>query len=642
MALSTIAVATLGLVLSLPAMSLVPRDATCDDGDWGPPVQLASGGNNYDSNGVRLAWTGSEYGVAWLEGEFPPVLRFARLDATGNAIGGTTTVIGPPARPVEFDLAWNGSGFAVVWVDARSLVTLYFTALDANGARIGDDLPLTGWPTQSEHPALVWNGAGYGLAWLQYYGGINDNTLRFVRLDPAGVRLAQETVVADALAFNIDVHWTGTGYGLLWWDPVAYGIGFRRLDELGAPAGDVVQVANRYGLPTSAWNGDEYCILWSEDTDQNGSNEVWMELTDADGTLLGAPRRLSVSGYHAGLPSVAWSGGEFGIVWVEFPSAVTTVPTFLRVGASGAPIGEPVSIAAGHAEDRFYGDPRLTWTGAEYGLVLVDHVGPTRDVFLHRVGCHCIDHDLDGWTDCWDCDDTSSDCYSSCSDADGDGYRICDGDCDDGAIDVHPGRAEVCNGIDDNCNGLRDDDGTGEDADRDGVLGVCDDCPLTSDPLQIDGDGDLWGDPCDNCPGVLNPGQEDGDADRVGDVCDNCPVSNADQVDLDRDGQGDVCDLDDGTIYIRFDENSVVAWHPEAAFESWNLYTGDLSVLRTVGIYTLGKSCGLGGLQAAAADPPPGAGMLFLVTGIYSGTATECSLGRDSAGHERPNTLPCP
>jgi hypothetical protein len=82
------------------------------------------------------------------------------------------------------------------------------------------------------------------------------------------------------------------------------------------------------------------------------------------------------------------------------------------------------------------------------------------------------------------------------------------------------------------------------DADNDGFddRGV-DNCPLISNDLQTDGDGDGIGDACDNCAVNSNPLQADADEDGTGDACDT--------GDADGDGTADnidACPLDIGKI----------------------------------------------------------------------------------------------
>lgn len=273
------------------------------------------------------------------------------------------------------------------------------------------------------------------------------------------------------------------------------------------------------------------------------------------------------------------------------------------------------------------------------------------------------------------CDGIDNDCNGIADDidADGDGYFVCDRDCDDTNPAVHVGAPEVCNGVDDDCNGLVDEDGAGADTDRDAVHNLCDNCPQAYNPSQADTDGDRFGNSCDNCLAVANPDQVDIDGDQRGDACDNCPTEfnsfqddmdqdgvgdacdncllerNRDQGDFDHDAEGDLCDLDDGVILVSLPDGFLVEWQREAGFEAFNEYRGDLSVLRSTGVYTQDPATTSGALRTCDStdtfaidgpDPPAGRAFFYLVSGIAQGV--EGNLGKTSTGAERPNANPCP
>ncbi|HJQ99923.1 MAG TPA: MopE-related protein [Candidatus Polarisedimenticolaceae bacterium] len=259
------------------------------------------------------------------------------------------------------------------------------------------------------------------------------------------------------------------------------------------------------------------------------------------------------------------------------------------------------------------------------------------------------------------------------ADADGDGFRICANDCNDTNAQINPLRLDVCDGIDNDCSGQFDDDGFGVDTDSDGFRNACDNCRLIANPQQTDTDGDLVGNACDNCVAAPNPIQNDSDGDGRGNVCDNCvtiPNVNQDDFDVDRvgdacdnclfdynpaqsnrdfDGEGDRCDLNDGLIYVFATDRNYVEWQEESGPTTWNVYEGDLSVLRTTGAYTqvpgsnplAQKSCGVSDPYVSDLEAVPlGAVKFSLVTGVTGGV--EGSLGTSSAGGPRANTNPCP
>jgi photosystem II stability/assembly factor-like uncharacterized protein len=177
-------------------------------------------------------------------------------------------------------------------------------------------------------------------------------------------------------------------------------------------------------------------------------------------------------------------------------------------------------------------------------------------------------------------------------------------DCNDALAEVHPGAIEICNGRDDDCSGFADDDGLG-----------------------LDADGDAVANACDNCRSDWNPTQSDSD----------------------RDGQGDRCDLNDGFIYMFRENAAFVSWHAEIGYSTWNVYNGNLGVLRSTGVYTqvpganplATRQCGISGTSVADPSSPSNGEVGFsLVTGVSAGT--ENSLGDNSEGALRSNTNPCP
>jgi len=121
-------------------------------------------------------------------------------------------------------------------------------------------------------------------------------------------------------------------------------------------------------------------------------------------------------------------------------------------------------------------------------------------------------------TEYWSCE--AAECAGGGDeDADGDGWTVADGDCNDGVHDAHPGHDEWCSdGYDNDCDGFTDGD--------------------DSDCAMLDDDEDGIGDDVDNCRGTYNPDQDDSDGDGLGDDCDACPT------DPDCDGDG-VLDGDD-------------------------------------------------------------------------------------------------
>ncbi|HEU5180295.1 MAG TPA: thrombospondin type 3 repeat-containing protein [Candidatus Polarisedimenticolia bacterium] len=183
------------------------------------------------------------------------------------------------------------------------------------------------------------------------------------------------------------------------------------------------------------------------------------------------------------------------------------------------------------------------------------------------------------------------------------------------------------------------------DQDDDGIPDQDDNCPTVPNPGQLDSDLDGVGDACDLCP--LEP-PSDGDDDGICDSADNCRYDfNPDQEDLDADGTGDRCDSDDGLVLVEVPDAAHLDWQDEAGCDGYNVYRGDLYVLRDSGIYTQDSGplalrlCDRGVSQILENDPLPTGSAAFYLVACTRGGVNQ-GLGEDSLGQPRPDHHPCP
>jgi len=151
------------------------------------------------------------------------------------------------------------------------------------------------------------------------------------------------------------------------------------------------------------------------------------------------------------------------------------------------------------------------------------------------------------------CDGLDNDCDgeipASEADDDGDGVMVCDGDCDDTESARFPGNLESCDGIDNDCDGLDDagNDGVDDqevDEDGDGeriCAGDCDD----DDPTVWSTAPELCDDQDNDCDGALGPDELDTDGDGetpcAGDCDDGDPTLHTGATDTPDDGVDQDC-----------------------------------------------------------------------------------------------------
>ncbi|HEX6851987.1 MAG TPA: MopE-related protein [Candidatus Polarisedimenticolaceae bacterium] len=556
--------------------------------------------------GQSAVWTGSEM-IVW-GGQGSSVLgNGGRFDpATANWVP-TSSGANAPSLRTDHAAVWSGTEM-IVWGGYADWPVAEVLATGARYDPMTDawrPVPIDAAPTARRAHSAVWTGSemvvwgGRDSAYVPSNSG--------ARYNPSTDAWIPTSTAAGVPAPRHAHSAVWTGSEMIVWGGEDADFG-HYLDSGGRydPAGDSwtptatganVPVARRYH--TAVWTGSEM-IVWGG----RGTPYPNVELGDGGCYSPDADTWTPVSS-GANAPSARhdhtaiWTGSEM-IVW---GGSLDGAPYYSNGGGRYDPATDawaPISTAANIPPGR--SEHTVVWTGSTM-IVWGGTAGGAHPLNSGGEYCACPDGRLlyrdadgDGFGD-------SGDSLPSCDGSIRPGYVSAPADCDDGDASVHPGANEVCNGRDDNCGGGVDETAAGVDVDADLVAGACDNCPYDANAPQSDGDGD---------------------------------------------DEGDACDLDDGVIWEWREAKDLVQWQAEQGATSWNLYLGDLGVLKATGVYTqepgsnalADRRCGLTSTsETEASEPTPGEVAFSLVTGVASGG--EGSLGSGTLG-PRPNDHPCP
>ena len=118
------------------------------------------------SDAPSLVWTGTEYGLAWVDDRGGnDEIFFARVAADGALLGEPERVTDSPGEGRDPSLVWTGESYAVAWVDDQEgNFEVYLALLSADGALTTGPLRVTDDPEFSGSPSLAWTGSELAVA----------------------------------------------------------------------------------------------------------------------------------------------------------------------------------------------------------------------------------------------------------------------------------------------------------------------------------------------------------------------------------------------------------------------------------------------------------------------------------------------
>lgn len=145
------------------------------------------------------------------------------------------------------------------------------------------------------------------------------------------------------------------------------------LDPDGTLVGTEVQVSDmalESKPPSVVWTDDRFAALWGDDRAFPAGN-VFLGAVDTTGNPVGTETQVTTDGVSGMFVSAVWTGSRIGVAWTDNKDATMDV-YFALVQTDGTLDGSitRVSDAAGNSFN-----PRVAWSGTSFFIVWADTMG---------------------------------------------------------------------------------------------------------------------------------------------------------------------------------------------------------------------------------------------------------------------------
>ena len=189
------------------------------------------------SGSPSLVWTGTEYGIAWMEGPYNGWnIYFASFDSAGAKQGEDVPITDASGSAKGPSLAWSGTGYGLAWSEGSyQQHEIYFTRVSASGAAQGDPTRITKNTWDSRVPSLAWTGTEYGMTWEDGRGVYTYRDVYFARVNDSAIKQGENMrITTQEDSWVPCLAWSGTEYGVVWRDTRSgIQLNFALLDSVG-------------------------------------------------------------------------------------------------------------------------------------------------------------------------------------------------------------------------------------------------------------------------------------------------------------------------------------------------------------------------------------------------------------------------
>ncbi len=312
---------------------------------------------------VKIVQAGSLYGATWAEAPIGdtgnPEIWFAAITEDGAEIA-PFRLTDNSVTDRDPAIAWTGSEFGIAWLVDTSPRAIRFQPIGTDG-RPGTMVDAVSGAAELSLHDMVWDGTTYGLTWTQ----TNDaaHHVWFVKLSTSGSHaITASQITTVAVPSTPSITWTGSEYGVAWIDGRTSGwaqsdIYFQRIATTGEAvlSGDVPLVTGAFKseLPDIIWSSSEYAVVW-QDTRDGINQEIYFARISGDGIKNGVDERITNEpGTQSTNPSIAHGDGHYGLGYSSNGELI-----FLLLDEEGAQIGGRLRV---NPSDQMHIGPDLLW-----------------------------------------------------------------------------------------------------------------------------------------------------------------------------------------------------------------------------------------------------------------------------------------
>jgi len=282
---------------------------------WTTDVRLTNDPAHSDYPAVAVA--GSIVHVAWADNRDGNGEIYAKRSTDGGTTWGPDTRLTyAPSWSYNPAIAASDTVVEVVWFDNRDgNAEVYAKHSSDGGLSWGADVRLTNNPANSWYPAVAISDSLVHVAWYDNRDG--NWEIYYKRSTDGGLSWEPDTRLTNDLAFSSSptVGASGAEVCVVWQDTCLH---YKYSGDGGSSWSSAYRLPASSRLPeypSVAVTGTEIQVVWKDE--RNGNREIYAKRSSDGGLSWGSDWRLTNDAASSSFPSIAISGANAHVVWVD-------------------------------------------------------------------------------------------------------------------------------------------------------------------------------------------------------------------------------------------------------------------------------------------------------------------------------------